>query len=702
LLGRPVLNLFYEPDRAAIQKHAGACFEKPGRTMRWEARKIRKDGTMLWVRETANATLLKKRPMLLIVCEDITEQKRAEEAARRSEKELRDLIESIPVMVFSIRPDGSTEYVSRSTQAYTGLSLEKTTGGGWETTVHPDDFETHLTKWRASLATGQPFENEVRHRRVDGEYRWFLVRAVPLRNEGGDILKWYGTLIDIEDRKRAQDALRRSEAYLAEAQRLSKTGSWARNIVTGETTHSSEEHSRLYGFDPGLGVPSFEAFFQRIHPEDQATVTEKFETAIRERTDFEVDFRTALPDGTIKYIHGLGHPVFTATGEIVEYVGNAVDVSERKRAEEEVRAADTRFRTFVDHATDALFVHDEQGNIVEANRQACECLGYTRQELIGASPSIFDPHADAAFHRWVRERLETGGICTFEASHRRKDGTVFPVEVRLRPFTHGGQQFALALVRDVTDRKHAEEERERLRRLEEELGRINRVTTMGELTASLAHEVNQPIAAAVTNANTSVRWLAGEVPNIEEAREAAKRAAKDAGRAADIINRIRSLFKKGEAQREWVDVNDTIDDMIVLLRNEAMRYAISIRSELSADLPHVMADRVQMQQVLMNLMVNSIDAMRGIDGKRELTVISQHLDCNQVLVAVRDNGVGLPPDIGQMFNAFFTTKPHGTGMGLAISRTIIESHGGRLWASSNSDRGATFSFTLPIKIEAPL
>jgi signal transduction histidine kinase len=223
---------------------------------------------------------------------------------------------------------------------------------------------------------------------------------------------------------------------------------------------------------------------------------------------------------------------------------------------------------------------------------------------------------------------------------------------------------------------------------------------MGELTASLAHEINQPIAAAVTNANTSVRWLAGEPPDVDEAREAARRAAKDATRAAEIINRIRALFKKGDAQREWVDVNEIIDELVVLLRNEAMRCNVSIHRQLSADLPQVIADRVQLQQVLMNLMVNGMDAMKGAAGTRELTLVSQRAGSDQVMVSVSDNGVGLPIEAGRIFNAFFTTKPNGTGMGLAISRTIIESHGGRLWASSNSGRGATFHFTVPTDIEA--
>ncbi|HVH87952.1 MAG TPA: ATP-binding protein, partial [Terriglobales bacterium] len=252
---------------------------------------------------------------------------------------------------------------------------------------------------------------------------------------------------------------------------------------------------------------------------------------------------------------------------------------------------------------------------------------------------------------------------------------------------------------DITERKRAEEERERLRILEADLARINRVTTMGELTASLAHEINQPIAATVMNADTCLQWLAAKSPNIEEAREAAKRIVKDSHRAAEIITRLRSLFKKGSAQREPVHINEVIGEIVMLLRNEAARSRVSIRTELAKVAPVLIGDRVQLQQVVMNLMVNAIDAMKNIDHTRELTVRSQLNGSNDLLVSVSDTGVGLPSETNQLFDAFFTTKPHGTGMGLVISRTIIESHGGRLWASSNSDRGAVFSFTLPISVE---
>ncbi len=267
----------------------------------------------------------------------------------------------------------------------------------------------------------------------------------------------------------------------------------------------------------------------------------------------------------------------------------------------------------------------------------------------------------------------------------------------LRGTLHELRKSHAALQAESLERKHAEEA---LREAQGDLARVTRMTTLGELTASLAHEVNQPIAAAVTNANTCLRWLTGERPDLEEAREAATRIVKDATRAAEIITRIRLLFKKGTAQRELVGVNEMVREMIVLLRGEATRHNVLIGTELATNLPQVMGDRVQLQQVLMNLMLNGIEAMKDVDGQRELLIKSQRAENKDVIVSVSDTGVGLPSQhADQIFNAFFTTKPQGTGMGLSISRSIVESHGGRLWADGNSPRGASFCFTLSTKGE---
>ncbi len=372
-----------------------------------------------------------------------------------------------------------------------------------------------------------------------------------------------------------EEKLQRSEAYLAEAQRLTHTGSWAWRVAGRDALHLSEEWYRIYGFDPENGPPAFEERLQRTHPEDRAKWQGAIDRAIAEKSGYEVEFRILLPDGTVKHIHTVGHPVLNASGDLVQFVGSSTDITERKHAEEALRQAQT------------------------------------------------------------------------------------------------------------------------------DLAHASRVTTMGELTASLAHEVNQPIAAAVTDANTCLRWLTRDQPDLEEAREAASRIVKDATRAADIISRIRLLFKKVSPQRELVDVNEVIREMTILLRNEASRYSISVRTELETDFPLVMGDRVQLQQVFMNLILNAIDAVKDVDGTRELAIKSQREENDQLLVSVSDTGVGLPPQqADQIFNAFFTTKPHGTGMGLRISRSIVESHGGRLWAADNSPRGASFHLTLPTKAEA--
>jgi signal transduction histidine kinase/HAMP domain-containing protein len=367
--------------------------------------------------------------------------------------------------------------------------------------------------------------------------------------------------------------LQRREAYLAEAQRLSHTGSWAWK-VGAKRLFWSVETFQIFGFDPTTTTQTAEGFLERVHPDDRASI-ELTDTEVYKGNDAEYNYRIVLPDNSIKYITSVAHPVTNESGQVIEFVGTVMDVTERKRAEEE---------------------------------------------------------------------------------------------------------------------------RERLRQVQADLAYLSRVTTMGELTASLAHEIRQPITAALTNAKTCLRWLGREQADVQEARETASRIVNDVTRAADIISRISLLFKKGALQREPVDVNELVREMIVLLRSEANRYSISIRAELAEHLPNVTADRVQLQQVFMNLMLNGIDAMKETKG--ELTIRSEACDA-QLLISVSDTGVGLPPaQADQIFNAFFTTKDTGTGMGLPISRSIIESHGGRLWVAGNSARGATFQFTLPVAVAA--
>ena len=536
--------------------------------------------------------------LAVVVCWVSASRRRAEEALRESEQRWRNLTEALPQLVWGAAADGGCDYFSTQWTTYTGIPESELLGWAWMEALHPDDRGRTRQFWTESVAGRQPYDVEYRIRRSDGTYGWFKTRGTPIRDTEGKIVKWFGTCTDITDRKSAEQALkdhelelsqardlleikvmqrtkelRRSEAYLEEAQKLSKTGSWARVSATGEMRYWSEECYRVLGFEPQDGLPRFETFLQHVHPDDQRRVRETAERAGREKVDYEVDYRIVHPGGDVRDIHTVGHPVLSPSGDVVEFVGT---------------------------------------------------------------------------------------------------------------------------VMDITERRHAEKERERLRQVQADLAHINRATTMGELTASLAHEINQPIAAAVTDAKTCLRWLAREQPDIGEARESAARMVKAVTRASDIISRVRQLFKKGAPQTSVVDVGEVIQEMVVLLRSEASRYSVSILTDLSADSPRVMADRVQLQQVLMNLMLNGIEAMQDTKSGGQLTIKSVMAEGGQLLISVSDTGVGLPPEqADQIFNAFFSTKTQGTGMGLSISRSIIESHGGRLWAKSNSGCGATFNFTLP-------
>jgi PAS domain S-box-containing protein len=493
-----------------------------------------------------------------------------------------------------------------------------------------------------------------------------------------------------------EEKLQRSEAYLAEAQRLTHTGSWAWRVAGGDAVHLSEEWYRIYGFDPENGPPAFEECRQRTHPEDRAKWQGAIDRAMAEKSEYEVEFRILLPDGSVKHIHTVGHPVLNASGDLVQFVGSSTDITERKWAEQATRL----LAAIVESSHDAIVSKSLNGVISSWNKGAERLFGYAAEEAVGQNITLIIPPERRHEERTIVEQLTRGErVDHFETVRMRKDGSLLDVSLTISPMKDASGRVvgASKLARDITERKRAEEA---LRQAQTDLAHASRLTTMGEFTASLAHEVKQPIAAAVTDANTCVRWITRDEPDLKEAREAAWRIVKDTERAAEIINRVRLLFKKGTPQRELVDVNEVAREMIVLLGDEASRHSISVRTELAEDLPHVIGDRVQLQQVLMNLIVNGVDAMHDVDGPRELIIKSQPAENNELLLSVSDTGVGLPRhQADQIFNAFFTTKTHGTGMGLRISRSIIESHGGRLWAADNSPRGASFCFTLPTKAE---
>jgi len=607
--------------------------------------------------------------------------------------------------------------------------------------THPEDRPFVQKTLDQAARNRNAFDFEHRLLMPAGSVKCVRVVGHPSTNHETGNFEFVGAVMDITAAKQAEKTLREREAYLAEAQRLTHTGSGAWRVPGWDALYLSEEWYRIYGFDPKQGLSAWEDRLQRIHPEDRDRVQETKDRAISEKSDYEVDHRIVLPDSTVKYTHTVGHPVLNSSGAVEQFVCTMMDVTERNRAEA-LRDGESRIFEMIARDAPLEEILENLVRVVEAQFGGLLCSVLLLDEdgqhaRHGAAPSLPKPYSDAIDGLCIGPKAGSCGT----AMYRREPVVVTDILQDPRweayrdvaePYglracwstpilTHSGKalgsfamyyreprspspaetralEMATHLAGIAIERKLAREERERLRQAQADLAHINRVTTMGELTASLAHEIKQPITAAFIDAKTCLRWLGRDEPEVTAAREAASRLVTDVTRAADIISRISLLFKKGALQHELVDVNELIREMIVLLHSEAARYSILIRSELDEGLPNIMAERVQLQQVFMNLMLNGIDAMKDVCTAGELTIKSQQLKEDQLLVSVSDTGVGLPQQqTEQLFNAFFSTKAHGTGMGLPISRSIIESHGGRLWATSNSGRGASFHFTLPSK-----
>jgi PAS domain S-box-containing protein len=696
----------------------------------------------------------------------------------------------------------------------------------------------------------------------------------------------------VHDRGRVEDALRqardelemkvtvrtiellRSQAHLADAQRLSHTGSWARDVATGTQIHSSDEHSRLFGFDPERDRPSSDDFHQRIHPDDRGRVADIVESAVRRKTDFEVEYRVVLPDGSLRYLYTVGRRMLDPSGNLVQFVGTAMDVTERRRAEEE-RQAHLWFLESMDRvnraiqgthdlrqmmsavlsAVLAIFNCDRSWLVTPCDPEAPSwrvAMEQTRAEFPGAfalgrdlpvEPEIAEafrtvraaagparfgsgsahplpgesgtrfsvrsmmamaiyPSGDKPYmlglhqcsrsrvwspqeerllkeigrrledaltlsfmlrnlgeserrleeaqsishvgywerdlatdrYAWSNETYRIFGlrpqerVMTFEAirdavhpadrsmmtaavTKALESGSRYDLEYRaicpdgeirfvrsqgdVVRDESGRPRHVFGTVQDVTELRHAEEA---LRKAQGELAHVTRVKTLGELVASIAHEINQPLTAIVADATASLNWLGKPEPPLEMVREALQGIVADGHRAGDVIQRIRQLATKSYPQKARLDTNDLIHGVVPLVRTEVLKHQVSLRLALASSLPPALGDRVQLQQVIINLVMNGVEAMAIVDDRpRELVIRSEGHDGDRVLVAVQDAGVGLDPrHVDRLFSAFFTTKPGGMGMGLSISRSIIEGHGGRLWATPNPKHGATFQFTLPV------
>jgi PAS domain S-box-containing protein len=483
------------------------------------------------------------------------------------DEQLRAIIETIPALVWSARSDGSAEFFNHRWLDYAGLSYDEARDWGWAKVVHPEDLNRLVEYYRAMLASGEPGEIEARLRRFDGEYRWFLFWASPLCDESGKAVRWYGTNVDIEDRKCAEESARRSELSFRRIVETIPALVWCAS-PDGELTYVNQRILDYTG--ASLGDLARAGWVSFLHPDDVQHTVAMWSEAVQSGRPHDVQYRLRKHDGTYRWFHVLGQAMVDATGRVTQWYGLLIDIDDRKNIEEALRRTETR------------------------------------------------------------------------------------------------------------------------------LARATQVATVGELAASIAHEINQPLGAVVTNAYACLRWLSGESANLGKAREAAKRIVRDGKATGEVVGRIRALFKRTPVQHVTLDLNGLIVEVVRLLGAELSKRRVAMETELQKDLQSVLGDRVQIQQLVLNLLMNGLDAMDSIsDRPKRIVIRSQQSNPATALVEIEDSGIGLA-DCERAFEPFFTTKEHGMGMGLTICRSIAEGHNGKLWATANRTFGTTFRFTLPL------
>jgi len=735
---------------------------------------------------------------------------------RRSEDRLRFVIDTAPAMLHSARPDGYVDFFNKRWLEYVGVSLEEIWGWQWPNVIHPEDVVDVAGKWRSSVATGRPFEAEARLRRADGEYRLMLLRKVPLRDEAGSVVKWYRSAIDIEDRKRAEEELKGSEErhrVIVEA----ASDAVISMDESGGILLANPATTRIFGYDPVelIGKPLTVLMPELMRKLHEAGFRRYLATGQR-HLNWQGSEVTAL------HKNGQEFPVEVSFGEMTSnghkvFTGFIRDISEKRRAEGELRKQKEIFQKIFENVPVTISFVGQDGQLELMNPEGERTIGWTLEEIRKQNLDLFaEIYPDPQYRQTVLDRIAASTGEWADRKVRVRDGRVIDMAVAV---VHLSDGTSVAIGRDITELKRAEAElresearfrlvadsapvmiwmsgtdklrtyfnkpwldftgrsidrelgngwaeavdsedlqrcldtyvqsfdrreafrmeyrlrrhdgefrlvsdtgvprfnpdrsftgyigscidvtdqrraEEHLRRAQEDLARVSRVVAMGELAAAIAHEVNQPLGAVVTNASASLRWLAGQPPNLGEAREAIDRTVRDANRASEVIVRIRALLQKVPPQMEQLDVNVVIREVLTLAGNELLRSGIAVQTDLAPDVPNVFGDRVQLQQVLLNLILNGIDAMRTITHRpRELRIKSaKHPD--GVLIQVHDSGDGVNPEqANHIFEPFFTTKPQGIGIGLSVGRSIVEAHGGRLWFTPGPSHGVVFQFTVP-------
>jgi PAS domain S-box-containing protein len=630
-----------------------------------------------------------------VLLTDIDERKRAEDALRESERESRLIVESIPGLIAVFTPGGECEFVNRQGLEYFGSAFEDLQRWGTGGQTHPEDLPRAVELFTRSVVSGDPFEMEVRARRADGVYRWIQSRGHPLRDSNGSIVRWYNLMVDIDERKRAEEALAASERNLKLTVDTIPALAWS----TGPGGAADFFNQHYLDF---VGLSTEQAsgwgWTSTIHPEDIGGLAGTWQRILASGAPGEAEARMRRHDGEYRWFLFRASPLRDESGSIVRWYGVNTDIEDRKRAEAELRRA---YDSFID-AQRLSHTGNFTADVVADEHTWSEELRRIFE---------FDPAMKVTVQA-VRDRIHPEDLPTFDAAFARAlGGTDFDLVFRIvtptgtvkhvRSLAHlveriAGRPLFIGAMQDVTETVLAEEA---LNRARSELAHVARVSTLGALTASIAHEVAQPLSGIITNASTCLRMLDADPPNLDGARETTRRTIRDGHRASDVITRLRALFGRKEFTQESVDLNEAAREVLALSLRDLQSSHVVVQQELAEDLPSVTGDRVQLQQVILNLLRNASDAMAGVgDRPRHLLIRTGREDGDRVRVTVRDAGAGIDPgSADRLFDAFYTTKSSGMGIGLSVSRSIIERHGGRLWYEPNDGPGATFAFSIPCR-----